>query len=518
MCGLCAAAVLAGAAGLDWATDHTATEGSAPAEPLTEPEVVRSTDGLLQVTLEVSAGMTSLAGRTAELLRYNGQVPGPTLLLHPGDHLVVDLVNSSDQPTNLHTHGLAVSPTGHGDNPFVVIDPGKSFRYEYVIPDDQPAGTCWYHPHHHGMAADQVFRGLYGAIIVEDPATARPSGDTTALSTSWPSPKTQRVVVISDITLDQDGTVPATGALQRRMGREGEMVLVNGLRGPRLTASAGDEEQWHLVNACISRFLRLRLDGQRMDLIGIDLPLGATREVDEILLMPGNRADVIITAGAGSSVLQAFPVARIAAGMSFGGGMGEGGIAEGGMGARAMGQGGTGTGGMAMPNIGSPHPEGPLDLAEFVVTGSPVATAPAAMRTTKPPDLRGEQLTAYRTITLAMGMEMQGPVGMSFTIDGHRFDPARVDQRVPAGALEQWTIVNTSEMDHPFHLHIWPMQIIRVGDIAVHEPTWQNVVNVPARSSSIVLIRFGPVTGRTVYHCHILDHEDAGMMGVVEVM
>ncbi len=135
----------------------------------------------------------------------------------------MELVNQLDEPTNLHTHGLAVSPAGRGDNPFVVVDPGGTFRYDYVIPLDQPTGTCWYHPHHHGMAADQVFRGLYGAIVIDEfDADPAPADD--AVSTSTPS----RVLVISDITVDADGSVRAPGPMQRRVGREGDLLMVNG--------------------------------------------------------------------------------------------------------------------------------------------------------------------------------------------------------------------------------------------------------------------------------------------------
>ena len=519
MCGLCAAGILAGGAGAGWALDRTTPDAAPAPEALRQPTVLRSTDGSLDLRLEVTTGRTAVAGRNATLLRYNGDVPGPTLVLRPGDRLAIELVNSCGRPTNLHTHGLAVSPQGHGDNPFVVVDPGHSFHYEYVIPVDQPEGTYWYHPHHHGMAAEQVFRGLYGAVVIQPMISAG------TRSAAADPPTSERVLVISDISIDDNGDVPDANALQRRIGREGDLLLVNGQRRPQLTTRPGARERWHLVNACVSRFLRLRLDGQRLDLIGIDLPLGAAREVQEIVLAPGNRADLMLTTRAGSSVLQAFPVTRVAAGMYFGAGVGGGGMGGGGMG--GTGRGGTGMGGggidgggmngAGMGGGGSDAGGAPVDLAELVVDGPPDLTQWPNLPAMTVPDLRGEALTAHRTITLAMGMEMQGPVGMSFTIDGHRFDPSRVDQHVPAGAIEQWTIINTSEMDHPFHLHIWPMQIVRVGDSAVSEPSWQNVVNVPARSSTIVLVRFGEVTGRTVYHCHILDHEDAGMMGVVEV-
>ena len=116
-----------------------------------------------------------------------------------------------------------------------------------------------------------------------------------------------------------------------------------------------------------------------------------------------------------------------------------------------------------------------------------------------------------------MGGAGMGGGMMGFTIDGKRFDPTRADQAVVAGAVEEWTIVNTSPMDHPFHLHVWPMQLIEIGGERTDSPIWQDVVNVPAHSSSRVRIAFDDFTGRSVFHCHILDHEDNGMMGVIVV-
>ena len=106
---------------------------------------------------------------------------------------------------------------------------------------------------------------------------------------------------------------------------------------------------------------------------------------------------------------------------------------------------------------------------------------------------------------------------MSFMIDGKEFDPDRVDQTVRGGTVEEWTITNTSPMDHPIHLHVWPMQVIEEGGKLIEQPTWQDVVNVAADSNVRVRILFDDFAGRSVYHCHILDHEDHGMMGVIEV-
>lgn len=460
--------IVVGGAGLAWA--GTIRYEPVRGETFTAPEVLTSTDRNLTLTLEAAVGSGPVAGRDATTLRYNGGLPGPTLRLRPGDHLGIEVVNNLGQPTNLHTHGLQVSPQGNSDNPFVMVNPGERFRYDYQIPDSHPTGTFWYHPHHHGMVADQVFAGLYGAIVIDEPDPPQVSAD--------------RMLVISDITLDGTGTVPPATRMQRMAGREGDLVLVNGQANPVLSAQPGTRERWRIVNACVSRYLRLRLAGQDLQLLGIDLPLdGQPSRVDELLLAPGNRADLLVATRAGTSTLQTLPYDR----------------------GSAM--------GMGMGSRGTDSGASVIELATLTVAG-PAAPALAAL----PPrptaiDLRSSAITTRRTLTLGMGMG-----GSAFTIDGRGFDPNRVDQTVTAGAVEEWTIINTSPMDHPFHLHVWPMQILSIAGRPIDPPTWQNVVNVPARSSTVVRIAFDADTGRTVYHCHILDHEDNGMMGVIDVV
>ena len=233
----------------------------------------------------------------------------------------------------------------------------------------------------------------------------------------------------------------------------------------------------------------LRLDGQGLKLVGVDLPLGGQPQpVDQLLLAPGNCADLLVTTHEGTTALRALPYNR----------------------GRAMGMG-------RMGSEGTGNATGPVvELAGLTVTG-PTAEPLAAVRA-RPAlrDLRTEQVINRRRITLAMNMG-SGPGIAAFTIDGREFDPGRVDQLVTAGAVEEWTITNTSPMDHPFHLHVWPMQVLSIADTAIDCATWQNVVNIPARSSTTVRVVFDMHTGRTVYHCHILDHEDNGMMGVIEV-
>jgi len=106
---------------------------------------------------------------------------------------------------------------------------------------------------------------------------------------------------------------------------------------------------------------------------------------------------------------------------------------------------------------------------------------------------------------------------MGFTINGREFSTARTDTTVAAGSVEEWTLTNPSPMDHPFHLHVWPMQVVEEGGRALDRPEWRDVVNVPAQGRVKVRVAFKDFAGRSVYHCHILDHEDLGMMGVIEV-
>jgi len=472
----------AGAAGLAWTATHAADTAATsqdastpgPSESLAEPAVLQSSDGVLDVTLTAVADTGQVGGRAATTLRYNGALPGPTLRVRPGDRLRVTLVNQLTDPTNLHVHGLQVSPQGNGDNPFVMIEPGQSFPYEYSIPADHPAGTFWYHPHHHGRAADQVFAGLYGAIVIDDPDPITVAAD--------------RVLLISDMTLDPAGTVAGVTAMQRRQGREGELVLVDGQRLPRLTSGPGRRERWRLINACTSRYLRLRLDGQELTLLGIDLPAAAPDRVSEVLLTPGNRADLLVTTRAGVSTLTAVPVDR-GVGMMAGSGMGMGGPSN-------------------RPS------DTPLALATLEVQGPDAAESRPIPGSRSVRDLRAAKVSQTRTVTLAMTMGM-GPG--AFTLDGRPFDPARTDQTVGAGDVEEWTFTNTSAMDHPLHLHVWPMQLIATNGVATPEVTWRDVVNVPAGGRTTVRIAFDRHTGRSMYHCHILDHEDLGMMAVLEV-
>lgn len=478
--GLGLTGTVAGGAGLWWSLNSR--EAPVTGEALAQPTVFSSSGGVLEASLQAAPGLLPLAGRQAGALGYNGGIPGPTLRLRAGDVLRLRLVNKLAEPSNLHLHGLHVSPQGNGDNVFVAVGPGSSFDYEYQLPAQHPPGLYWYHPHHHGRVADQVFAGLFGAVVVEDTAPPAVSND--------------RVLLVSDTTLNGAGNVADPPLPERMAGREGALVLVNGQASPRLAARPGEREHWRIVNCCIARYLRLRLDGQRLQLLGMDSGRFASPpDVQEVLLAPGNRAELLVTAAAGESVLRALPYDR-----------------------------GTMPGDRGMGPRRSAGRSGPADpagtaLATLAVAGATALPAAGLPPGAPPPDLRTAAVAAHRRLVLAtpMGSAMGPGMGMGFTINGRTFDGQRIDTTVAAGTVEEWTLVNPGPMDHPFHLHVWPMQLIDDNGRAVEPVALRDVVNVPAGGEATVRIAFRDFSGRSVYHCHILDHEDLGMMGVIEV-
>src|SRR5690625_360966 len=454
-----------------------------------EPPRMASVDGRLDVELTAGQHQAQLAGRDVSVLAYNGLLPGPTLVLQPGDHVRLRLDNQLPEPTNLHVHGLHVSPQDNSDNVLISIEPTEAFDYEYQLPPDHPPGVYWYHPHHHGTVADQLFGGLYGAIIVEDPQ---------------PIPVTrERIVVISDITMTGEDDIARVTPMEQMRGREGNIVLVNGQVHPTLHAQPQDRERWRIINACTSRYVKLALDEHTWELLGKDSGrYPKPRVMADVLLPPGQRADVLVTAQAGTAILRAVTVDRGRLSPTMGG-----------------------------PNASSPGlPPRDVPLATFAVSGTAAHPMPPVPRQTPLRDLRAEPITAKRELVFGMqmgGMRRSAPSEhpqpqnrhpmMAFTINGQVFDPQRIDTTVSVGSIEEWVLTNITPMDHPVHVHVWPMQLIHTPDRSIQEPEWQDVVNIPPQSSITVRVAFDTFVGQTVYHCHILDHEDLGMMGLLEV-
>jgi FtsP/CotA-like multicopper oxidase with cupredoxin domain len=464
--GVGAATAAAGTAGWMLATSADRSSVAESGQPLRQPAVIDSRAGVLDLTL-VAGTDAGLAGYASGALGYNGASPGPTLAVSPGDLMRIRLVNHIQAPTNLHTHGLHVSPEGNGDNPFVMVSPGDSFDYAIRLPRDHSAGTYWYHPHHHGMVADQIFAGLAGALVVRD---------------TNPVPVTDDLVlIITDTTLDGRGRVVAANPMQRLTGREGDLVLVNGQHQPVLAAAQGAVQRWRIVNACVSRVLALRLEAQEPAVIAIDGHyLSAPTRLSPLVLAPGNRADLLVhptEAGRFRLICDSYD-----------------------------------RGGMGM--MGGRRRSGAITLAHLAVSGrlNDAPAVPATLPSTSAPDG-----PAVRQREVVFAMSMGGMARAAFTIDGRSFDPNRDDQAVRLGTVEEWTIINTSPMDHPFHLHVWPFRVLASSTGTAAESFARDVVLVPRNGWVRLRIPFIDFAGRSVYHCHILDHEDLGMMATVRV-
>jgi len=439
--------------------------------PGLEPSVLRSSGGALTVDLTAEHTHSPVAGRTAHMKTYNGTTPGPTLVAQPGDVITVNFTNKLGEPTNLHTHGLHVSPAGNSDNVFIEVQDGETVQYRYVLGADHPTGVYWYHPHHHGMAADQVFGGLYGALIVEEP---------TPLAVN-----SERVLVISDITLQSNGSVAAMTDMNKLMGREGALMLLNGQVSPIYESASGAIERWRIVNACTSRYLSLSIPGGSAKILGMDSgQFSPPAPLSSLTLAPGNRADLLVTIGTTPATLAYTTVPH-----------------------RDMkGMGATATNYTDYP------------LATFTPHGTAAPVALGAIARHPGPNLRNVTVSAKRSFKLAMPAGMGGMGGLNgqFTINGVPFEMNTVNTTVSLGTVEEWTIMNTTTMDHPFHLHVWPMQVLTSGTTSFEGVHYRDVVNVPANSQAIVRVHFNEFPGQAVYHCHILDHEDLGMMGIIE--
>jgi FtsP/CotA-like multicopper oxidase with cupredoxin domain len=469
---------------------------AAAAAELVEPEVRASRDGLLDTTLTCTVQSVPLAGGTAIINVYEGSAPAPTLRVRPGDRLRINLVNKLDDlppglpdtspflcspmsmggvaeggmcDTNLHVHGLHVSPSDNSDNIFLTVKAGESFQYEYQIPENHPTGLFWYHPHLHGRSTNQVFGGMAGALIIE--------GDIDALPGIAGVP--ERLLVLQGTKLYPDGSVinildtPPTGPSEEKS----YMRLVNGQVNPTMTMRPGETQRWRILNASANVFYRLHLDGHQLHHIGKDgTPLSETWSRDEIILSPGERAEVLVQAGtAGTYALRTLSIA---------------------------------TGFNTQPDA---------TLATLVVDGAAVTPQPLPTTLLPLEDLSTAAIDRSRQITFQFGPPINPPKTI-FLIDHEIFDANRDDQTVQLNTTEEWVIRNATSVWHPFHIHINHYQVVAVNGKPVPVRYREDTTAVPPLGEITLRTRFLDFPGRWVSHCHILLHEDKGMMGTVKAL
>ncbi|MGB5135732.1 MAG: multicopper oxidase family protein [Prochlorococcaceae cyanobacterium] len=448
---------------------------------------LRSGSGLLELDLTAAETVVSIPGGPARALTYNGLLPGPLLELQAGDAVRIRLHNRLNQPTNLHYHGLHIPPGGQADNVFLSVAPGSSQSYDFRLPSDHPAGTFYYHPHRHGTVADQVFGGLGGVLIVRGALDRIPEVEAAQ----------EQVLFLKDLPNGSEVAGMGMG-MGMMLGREGSVLTVNGQVNPELSVPAGGLLRLRIVNGSNARFWRLALEDHPFHLIATDGgALEAPVELEELLLAPGERSEVLVQANrtGGRHRLLNLPYARAGGGMMGGMGMGPG---------RGMGMGmGPGSGRAS---------QGQVSIATLVYAGS-VAPLPLPRRLL-PVEPLPEPVRSRR---FELNHGMAPGQGMVFLINGRPYDHHRTDTRVRLGDTEDWEVVNTGVMDHPFHVHINPFQVISRNGTPEPYRAWKDVVLVRPGETVRIRTRFADFPGRTVYHCHIFDHEELGMMGNLQI-
>ncbi|WP_371171493.1 multicopper oxidase family protein [Aliiroseovarius sp. 2305UL8-7] len=437
---------------------------------------------------------------------YNGKSLGPTIRALPGETIDVELVNNlpplhddctanPNQPhglntTNLHTHGLHVSPTTDSsgefdaDNVFVSVVPEgqivaceevcgvevkTSFRYgkntfRFELPDNHASGTFWYHAHKHGSTGTQVSDGLAGPLIIDDLPGTMPAYIEEAV---------EKILFITNqgvLVTDPDG---------------------GGELDPTIQMRPGEVQRWRVINGTGRgtdfAFLRPNLENLEMHLIAFD---GLTLErrypvdlenLDEPWLNPaalasGNRMDVIVRAPAEPQEASEGLFASLT--------------------------------GMFQNN----------DIARLIDINVEVAGEPLISTWSDDPTLPGSGLVPFDDTPLS-------PREIAFTrqqtIDLEAFN-GELKQTMQLGTAEQWTVSNRTQVLHVYHIHVNPFLITHINgdELPADSPLrrWQDTIGVPLGGSVGFKTRFETFTGKFVIHCHVLPHEDNGMMQIVEVV
>lgn len=501
----------------------------APPQEWWEPPVVASEDHALSTRLVVDYADHEVIDHTGarvklHLRSYNGQILGPTLRARAGDTLYVQLNNRLPQEphlakdgqtaeaahhaamsacpnvphdfntTNLHTHGLHISPTRPSDDVFLDVGPKQSFDYVFkILPAGNPGpgnpvhypGTFWYHAHRHGSTAMQLASGMAGALIIVGDVDEVPEIKTA----------NERLFVFQQIAYGKDGKIEDFTQLFPNWSTVvNEHTRINGRLKPRFTMRPGQIERWRMIDSGLFADVPFHLvpanPGQpamqiaQIAVDGITLP--APRKLTQIDLGPGQRTDLLVSAPTAKGT---YYLRKLDSKFDFTG-------------------------------VGAADRAEAQILAEIVVDGDPCTRqtpgcgggvparlpAPTAML----PDI--PERIPVKDVTFSVEVN---PAPTRFLIENECFDPDKVLPKfdLELGAAEEWLLHNTSEGVHPYHIHVNAFQVIEADGTK----TWRDTVVIPPKSTVRIRSRFERFSGDFVTHCHILIHEDKGMMQRVRI-
>jgi FtsP/CotA-like multicopper oxidase with cupredoxin domain/peroxiredoxin len=497
------------------------------ATPALDPEEWRSGDAhslRVQKTTTPFAGAARAGGpNEVEAITYNGRLVGPTIRVRRGTTVKITVTNDlpatgapavtvapgqEDPPhdlftTNLHTHGLHVSPEGNSDNVFREIAPGGSFEYAFKIPADHPCGTFWYHPHKHGAVAYQMANGMAGALIVE----GGPAGAVPALDDIPEIARAQeRVFVLQQFILRRDqhgvGRVDPNDLYGAPDPSAYSVTAVNGAVMPTYHMRPKEVQRWRFIHAGRDEPIHLHwrtAGGMRIlnfpfHEIALDgLATGTLPRARAVRLYPGNRSDVLVKAPAERGTYHLASLQESADGAR-----------------------------MTVKFV-----------AKLVVNGPDLDMAlpdPARLAACKPfPSIAPAECTAKRDLVFDFDDAKK-----LFHINGASFSRQIGADAAVLGSAEEWTLTASGPAGvpgaagspavpdpHPFHVHVNPVQVVQIEDLQTRTVTkvdqWRDTVPVDYGKKVTIRLRFRDFAGTTVYHCHTLDHEDQGMMRTLRI-
>jgi suppressor of ftsI len=460
-----------GQAGLAAAAPALLRAGRATAEdrqPLIQPPEIRGENGVLTATITAAPGRVQLGDYAFPGFLYNGAYMPPVLRPRLGDTMRIAFVNDlPDDPSNLHFHGMSVSPKGNSDNVFVHVHPGQRFEYEVRIPagDRQRPGLFWYHPHAHGVVAKQMLGGMSGGLIVDGSEQAFP------ILKDLP----ERLLLIKHAELGEDN----------------EIISINGQLNPLVPIRPGEMQFWRIANIGATLFIKFRIEGMPLYALATDgHVLSGPREMTEFFLGPGQRIDAIaIGPPAGQYEMRT----------------------------------------ISFQNEAWKAPDPVRQMATVVSGGSGAAAASAVTEVLGQRVVGARWIDDVRATPIARRRVLEysrTPDRHMFMIDGRVMDENRVDQTVRLGDTEEWTIVNTDQQYHSFHIHQTGFLVTEVNGVRQEsEDSLRDTFSTPPATDAgpgilkVVIPFTDPViVGRFVYHCPAVDHEDKGMMGIVEVV
>ena len=449
---------IVGFAGCNGAVNQVALDAPTVA-PLSIPELLEPAfdeEGVAHYGLKIGKSRHDYR-QTAptDTYSYNGMsVLGPTLRLRTGDSVAISVANELDEVTTTHWHGADV-PAEDDGGPHSIIEPGTTWVADFDV--IQPAATLWYHPHAHGSTAEHVYRGAAGLIIIEDDNPAA-----TAL------PSTYGVDDIPVIIQDRDFTDDGQLAFAIDEGDNGNLyptLTVNGTIDPFVEVPEG-LVRLRLLNGSQARIYQLSVEGADMTKIASDGGyLAGPVAIEQMALAPGDRAEIIVNVGMESAALVDSALGRV----------------------------------LELRPNGATSGAGPL---------------PAQLATID--RISESEITVDRSFHMEDARNFW-EFSPSWGINGVQFDMSRIDVRVQLGATERWTL-SIGDGQHVFHPHQTQFQILAINGEPPppEESGWEDSVLVNDDREVVIAARFDTYAAEGIpymFHCHILDHEDLGMMG-----